>query len=131
MATISGKVLIIDDSETVRSHLSSLVMRHGVAVATAADGREGLAQLESPTDFGLVFVDVTMPHLDGIAMVEAVSEAFKKQGRTLPPIIMVTTESSRTIASRARQAGARGWIVKPCTEDVIDSLVVKFLKPAS
>jgi two-component system chemotaxis response regulator CheY len=75
----------------------------------AKDGLEGLAQIEAHPDAGLIFCDLAMPRMNGIAMIEDLA----RRKWNSAPIVMLTTETDLTALIRARQAGATGWIVKP------------------
>ena len=127
-ATHSRKVLVVDDSRTVRAHLAHVLEELGVTVIFAADGLQGIEQFRANPDLSLAFVDVSMPNLDGISMIEQLSSEWGSQGKALPPIIMVTTENSKEMVNRARGAGIKGWIVKPFRPDALKILAEKFAK---
>ena len=102
-------ILAIDDSSTMRRLVQSTLVQCGYAVETAEDGIDGLEKLENVRP-DLVITDINMPRLDGFGFIDAVRA--QDQHRTTP-IIVLTTESSADLKSRARDAGATGWIVKP------------------
>ncbi|TVZ40296.1 response regulator receiver protein [Alteromonadaceae bacterium 2753L.S.0a.02] len=103
-----ANVLVVDDSGTVRSEVSGFLSQHGLNVATAVDGCDGLAKIQADRDLKLVICDINMPNMDGLTMVEKV----KQSGRNIH-IIMLTTESNAEMKNRGRNAGVKGWIVKP------------------
>lgn len=81
----------------------------GYDVIEAADGNAGLAQAKNNA-VSLVLTDQNMPGMDGLTLIKSL--------RALPnykatPILMLTTESSDTMKSQGRAAGATGWLVKP------------------
>lgn len=103
-----AQVLVVDDSSTVRNEVSSFLSSNGIAVDTAVDGVDGLNKIKSDGELKLVLCDVNMPNMDGLTMVEKVKEAGKSIA-----IIMLTTESSPSMKQRGKDAGVKGWIVKP------------------
>lgn len=103
-----AKVLVVDDSSTVRNEVSSFLSSQGIDVDTAVDGADGLAKIQRDGDLKLVLCDVNMPNMDGLTMVEKVKQAGKNIS-----IIMLTTESSASMKQRGKDAGVKGWIVKP------------------
>jgi two-component system chemotaxis response regulator CheY len=108
--------------------LAHVLEELGVTVIFAADGLQGIEQFRANPDLSLAFVDVSMPNLDGISMIEQLSSEWGSQGKALPPIIMVTTENSKEMVNRARGAGIKGWIVKPFSPDALKILAEKFAK---
>lgn len=101
-------VLVIDDSATVRNEVAAALA--GFELLQATNGREGAELLEGRADIALAICDINMPEMTGIEMLERI------EGRTANPelkILMLTTEGQPAIIRRARQLGAKGWIVKP------------------
>ena len=103
-----AQVLIVDDSLTVRNEVSAFLENNGIQVATAEDGLKGLDAIQRDRSLKLILCDVNMPNMDGLTMVEK----LKQSGNTIP-IIMLTTESSASMKQRGKDAGVKGWIVKP------------------
>ena len=103
-----AKVLVVDDSSTVRNEVSGFLSSQGIDVDTAVDGVDGLAKIQRDGDLKLVLCDVNMPNMDGLTMVEKV----KQSGKSVS-IIMLTTESSASMKQRGKDAGVKRWIVKP------------------
>lgn len=113
---MSKKVLVVDDSATVRQQVGTALRQAGFTVIEAVDGVDGAARIAATADLALVICDVNMPRMNGLEMVESV--------RTNPaaaamPIIMLTTEGDPTLVARAKQAGAKGWIVKPFKPELL------------
>ncbi|MFZ2289310.1 MAG: response regulator [Halopseudomonas yangmingensis] len=104
-----ARVLIVDDSSLIRQEVSQFLSQQGLQTLTAADGNEGLQQLRSQRDIGLVICDVNMPGLDGLSM----AEKTRNELGCHTPIIMLTTENCPKMKARGKAAGVRGWIVKP------------------
>ena len=110
------KILIVDDSATVRQQVAMALSHAGFIVVEAIDGVDGIGKIEACADLALVICDVNMPRMNGLEMVEAV----KKSGRAAKlPIVMLTTEGDPSLVARAKQAGAKGWIVKPFKPELL------------
>ena len=103
-------ILIVDDSSTMRQQVSMALKQAGFVTVEAADGREGLATIDSNRRIDMVICDVNMPNMNGLEMVEKVKS--KPENKSLP-ILMLTTEGQPSMIKRAKEAGAVGWIVKP------------------
>ena len=114
------KILIVDDSATIRQQLSFTLSKDGFEVVEAVDGVEGIAKLGSVEGIALVVSDVNMPNMGGLEMLEA----LKTKGSTIP-VIMLTTEGSKELIERAKLAGAKGWLVKPFKPEQIIQAVKK------
>lgn len=105
-----GKILVVDDSSTVRDEVVSFLRNNGLQVVAAVDGLDGLAKLKANSDVTLIVSDVNMPNMDGLTMAEKIRNELKNN---LVNIVMLTTESSMGMKERGKAAGVRGWIVKP------------------
>lgn len=105
-----AKILIVDDSSTVRDEVSGFLKKNGLDVATAVDGKDGLAKLKADSNIKLVVTDVNMPNMDGLTMVEKIRGEL---GNSTVNVIMLTTESNPSMKERGKAAGVKGWIVKP------------------
>ncbi len=105
-----AKILVVDDSSTVRDEVAGFLKKHGLDVATAVDGKDGLAKVKADPGLKLVVCDVNMPNMDGLTMVEKVRGEL---GNAAINVIMLTTESSPAMKERGKAAGIKGWIVKP------------------
>jgi len=111
-----SKILVVDDSSTVRDEVAGFLSKNGLAVATAVDGRDGLAKVKSDTSIKLVVCDVNMPNMDGLTMVEKIRGEL---GNSMLNVVMLTTESSPAMKERGKAAGVKGWIVKPFKGDAV------------
>jgi two-component system chemotaxis response regulator CheY len=116
------KVLIIDDSSSVRRQLSTALGKAGFVVLEAADGMEGAEQIRAETDLALVICDVNMPRMSGLDLLERLQPELAQ--RQLP-VVMLTTEGQPEAMSRAKKWGAKGWIVKPFKEQLLLGAVQK------
>jgi two-component system, chemotaxis family, chemotaxis protein CheY len=119
---MSKKILIIDDSSTVRQQVGILLTEAGYEVLQAVDGIDGLSQIRAGgKDLELVFCDVHMPNMSGIDMLKMLA----RDAVQLPPIVMLTTEGNPSSITQAKEAGARGWIVKPVKPETLLATVRK------
>jgi two-component system chemotaxis response regulator CheY len=108
--TVMAKILVVDDSSTVRDEVASFLKTNGLDVAVAVDGKDGLAKMKADPGIKLVVSDVNMPNMDGLTMVEKIRGEL---GNSTVNVIMLTTESSPNMKERGKAAGIKGWIVKP------------------
>lgn len=117
-----NKILIVDDSITVRQQVVAALKPAGFDVAEACDGEDALTQLLGGLAVGLVICDVNMPKLNGLDMLERVrSEA----SIAATPVLMLTTEGQPEYIARAKALGAKGWMVKPFKAELLVSAVKK------
>ena len=117
------KVIIVDDSATMRQQVSMALQPAGFEIVEAVDGVDGLAKIEADESIGIVILDVNMPRMNGIELAEKLSE----QGRIAAglDVVMLTTEGRADLIRRAKEAGAKGWIVKPFKPDLLLAAVQK------
>ena len=118
---MSGNVLVVDDSSTVRQQVRAALTDAGFNAIEAEDGKEGLRML-AESEIACVICDVNMPRMNGIEMVE---EVHRNPDLRQPPIVMLTTEGAQDLISKAKAAGACGWIVKPFQPDLLIAAVRK------
>ena len=118
------KVLIVDDSRTIRQQVNFTLSKGGFQVVEAEDGQDGLSKLKSNPDVAMIISDVNMPNMNGLEMVEAING---DAGIPHPPIVMLTTEGSGDLIDRAKKAGAKGWLVKPFKPEQLVAVVTKLV----
>ena len=112
---VSGalKVMVIDDSKTIRKSAQSLLIKEGCEVITANDGFEALAKIaEHRPD--LIFIDIMMPRLDGYQTC-----ALIKNNRLFKniPVIMLSSKDSIFDKARGKIVGSEKYLTKPFTKD--------------
>ncbi|MDF3064431.1 MAG: Chemotaxis regulator - transmits chemoreceptor signals to flagelllar motor component CheY [Polyangiaceae bacterium] len=107
---LDKKILVVDDSATVRQQVRAALADTGFEIVEAADGIEGLDAIAARQDLAAVVCDVNMPRLGGLQLLETLSAQGKVPGL---PVVMLTTEGQPALMQRAKAAGARGWLVKP------------------
>jgi two-component system, OmpR family, copper resistance phosphate regulon response regulator CusR len=101
------KVLVVEDEAKAADYLLRGLGEHGYAVDVARDGREGLAFAEAG-DHALVLLDVMLPGLDGLQIVEALRRGGKRV-----PVLMLTAREDVDDRVRGLRAGADDYLVKP------------------
>ncbi len=116
------KLLLVDDSTTVRNTLK-IYLCEKYEVSEADNGQIALDKAKSEDIDGFI-VDVNMPVMDGITLVEKL-RAESKYSKT--PIIMLTTESRAEKREAGKKAGANGWMVKPCDGDKLLGVLSKLI----
>ena len=108
-------ILIVDDSEFVRSYHSYILEQAYYRVITAVDGSDGLEKLyTNPCD--LVLTDINMSNMDGYEFIRRVRAERKYSSL---PIIIVSTESEAKDKMKGFDAGANLYIVKPSTPEMM------------
>lgn len=107
------KVMVIDDSKTIRRTAETLLKRHGCQVITATDGFEALAKIAEHRP-EIIFVDIMMPRLDGYQTC-----ALIKHNRLFrsTPVIMLSSKDSIFDKARGRIVGSEQYLTKPFTRD--------------
>jgi two-component system, chemotaxis family, chemotaxis protein CheY len=116
------KILIIDDSVSVRRQVSGVLGQAGFEVLEATDGLNGADQIRAQSDLALVICDVNMPKLNGLDMLESLKDEIALRAL---PVVMLTTEGQPDAMARAKRSGAKGWIVKPFKEHLLVGAVKK------
>jgi twitching motility two-component system response regulator PilG len=117
---ISGlKVMVIDDSKTIRKSAESLLKNAGCEVITATDGFEALAMIADSRP-NVIFVDIMMPRLDGYQTCALIknNEEFKDT-----PVIMLSSKDGLFDKARGRIVGSEQYLTKPFTrEELLDAI---------
>lgn len=109
----SLKVMIIDDSKTIRKSAETLLSKEGCEVLTAEDGFEALAII-AVNKPDIIFVDIMMPRLDGYQTCTLIKN--NRQFRDTP-VIMLTSKDSIFDKARGRIVGSEEYLTKPFTRD--------------
>jgi len=107
------KVMVIDDSKTIRRTAETLLKKAGCDVVTATDGFEALAKIadEKPS---IIFVDIMMPRLDGYQTCALIknNQVFRET-----PVIMLSSKDGLFDRARGRIVGSDQYLTKPFTKD--------------
>ncbi len=118
------RVLVVDDSPTVRKLVSMTLQRSGYEVVHAADGMEALSKVHNERP-DLILLDVTMPHLDGLKVCRVVKSVDSTQSI---PIIFLSGKDGFLDKVRGRTAGAADYLAKPLDPVLLLRVLQKHLK---
>jgi response regulator NasT len=113
------RVLIAEDEALIRMDLREMLEEEGhEVVGEARDGAEAIALARSARP-DIVFMDVKMPNVDGIAAAQAIS------AESIAPVVMLTAFSQASLVEEAAKAGAMGYVVKPFSRnDLVPAMQV-------
>ena len=116
---LNVKVMVIDDSKTIRRSAETLLKKAGCEVVTAIDGFEALAKItEHKPD--IIFVDIMMPRLDGYQTCALIKNNQTFKGT---PVIMLSSKDSIFDRARGRIVGSEEYLTKPFSkEDLINAI---------
>ncbi|MDR9436544.1 twitching motility response regulator PilG [Thiohalophilus sp.] len=119
------KVLVIDDSKTIRRTAETLLKKVGCEVITAEDGFEALSKI-ADTHPDIIFVDIMMPRLDGYQTTALIknNKVFRET-----PVVMLSSKDGLFDRARGRIVGSEQYLTKPFTKEellgAIKSLVLE------
>jgi putative nucleotidyltransferase with HDIG domain len=119
----NDRILVVDDEETIREIVSSMLAGAHFQTRQAASGIEALAILESGEDFDLVLSDLMMAEMDGIALLERAKEKYPDM-----PIVMVTAVHDIQVALQALRNGAYDYLLKPFEREQLLATVRRALE---
>ena len=107
------KILVIDDSKTIRRTAETLLSKEGCQVFTAVDGFDALSKIADHQP-DLIFVDIMMPRLDGYQTCSLIkhNKVFKDT-----PVIMLSSKDGLFDRARGRIVGSEQYLTKPFTRD--------------
>jgi len=109
------RVMVIDDSKTIRRTAETLLKREGCEVVTATDGFEALAKIADQRP-QIIFVDIMMPRLDGYQTCALI----KKNARfAATPVIMLSSKDGLFDRARGRMVGSDEYLTKPFTKETL------------
>ena len=125
---LSGlKVLVIDDSKTIRRTAETLLAKEGCEVFTAVDGFDALSKIADHQP-DIVFVDIMMPRLDGYQTCALI----KKNGKFHhTPVIMLSSKDGLFDRARGRMVGSDQYLTKPFTKESLIKAVAAHVKAAA
>lgn len=109
------KVMVVDDSKTIRLSAQKLLEKEGCKVVTAVDGFEALSKIVE-TKPSVIFVDIMMPRLDGYQTCALIkhNQIFKST-----PVIMLSSKDGIFDKAKGRIVGADEYLTKPFSKDEI------------
>ena len=113
------KILVIDDSKTIRRTAETLLAKEGCEVHTAVDGFDALAKIADHHP-DIIFVDIMMPRLDGYQTCSLIkhNKTFKDT-----PVIMLSSKDGLFDRARGRLVGSEQYLTKPFTKDELLSAI--------
>ncbi|EYC51874.1 chemotaxis protein CheY [Hylemonella gracilis str. Niagara R] len=122
---MSKTIMVVDDSASLRQVVGIALRGAGYEVIEGSDGKDALSKLTGQK-VHLIISDVNMPNMDGISFVKALKQlpAYK-----FTPVIMLTTESQEAKKAEGQAAGAKAWVVKPFSPEVMLNAVQKLILP--
>jgi len=120
------KVMVIDDSKTIRRTAETLLRKEGCEVVTAVDGFEALAKI-SDQQPQIIFVDIMMPRLDGYQTCALIknNQMFKHT-----PVIMLSSKDGLFDKARGRIVGSEQYLTKPFTREELLGAIRRYVDKA-
>ncbi len=113
------RVMVIDDSKTIRRTAETLLKKEGYEVVTAVDGFEALAKI-SDLQPHIIFVDIMMPRLDGYQTCALIKN---NQNFRHVPVVMLSSKDGLFDKARGRICGSDQYLTKPFTrEELLDAI---------
>ncbi len=119
-----AKILIVDDSDTLRIQLREALESAGHNVIEGVDGADGLRQASENRDINMIITDFNMPQMDGVTMAGKIREIPEL---SKVPMLMLTTEATPDIKAAGKAAGILAWIVKPLVPSKVLPAIEKVL----
>ena len=115
------QVLVIDDDAVVGRSFDRVLSEKGYEVSTALSGEEALETIEN-TEFDVVFTDIKMPGMDGLEVAKRI-----KARCPWTPVVVITGYGTAENEARASVLGVSGFVHKPLTPEIIESITLKAL----
>ena len=118
------KVMVIDDSKTIRRTAEALLSKEGCEVITATDGFDALAKI-ADSQPAIIFVDIMMPRLDGYQTCTLIKNNVDFQST---PVIMLSSKDGLFDRAKGRIVGADQYLTKPFSKDELLSAIRDHVK---
>ncbi|MDY6944769.1 MAG: response regulator [Pseudomonadota bacterium] len=122
---MAKRILVVDDSESLRQIVGIALRRAGYEIVEARNGQEALAQLDTGK-LHLIISDVNMPIMNGL---EFVKHVRRHASAKFTPVVMLTTEGQEDMKRQGKEAGAKAWISKPFNAPQLLEVVSKLVLP--
>lgn len=116
------KILVVDDSSSLRSIIRHTLEINGYQVIEAGDGYEAIQKISD--DIKLLISDINMPKMNGIELVKNIRNNTSYKAL---PILILTTESASELKEEGKKAGATGWLVKPFDAEKLLFIIKKLI----
>ena len=128
------KVIVIDDTSSIRNQVRTILTKQGFNVLEAENGKLGIDLIKENLDCALIIVDLNMPIMGGFEMLETLEE--QDIGIEIPKVIFTTEgitdgENSQKIKEHGKDLGVKTWFTKPLTskrEDILITTVKKLVE---
>jgi len=120
---MAKRILIVDDSATVRKFVAASLAMQGFTVVAACDGMDALEKLPSGT-FDLVITDLNMPNMDGFELIRSLRE--NPLTREVP-VIILSSLGDRDSMAAGRELGVKSYLMKPFSLEKIQYEVSKYI----
>ncbi|WIO75667.1 twitching motility response regulator PilG [Porticoccaceae bacterium LTM1] len=121
------KVMVIDDSNTIRRTAETLLAKAGCEVVTAVDGFDSLAKI-ADIEPHVIFVDIMMPRLDGYQTCALIKNNSKFRNT---PVIMLSSKDGLFDKAKGRIVGADDYLTKPFSKTELFDVLERYSQPAS
>ena len=119
-----SKILVVEDSPSMRQLISTSLKASGHNVEEAEDGVVGVEKSQREV-FDLIISDVKMPNKDGLELTAALRAMPEYQ---YTPIILLTSIDDEKLKEKGRQIGATGWLLKPFDSETLIRAIKKVLR---
>lgn len=119
---IKPQVLVIDDDAVVGRSFDRVLTKKGYEVSTALTGEEGLEQI-AKNAYDVVFTDIQMPGMNGMEVAEEI-----KSKCPWTPVVVITGYGTEEHEARASVLGVSGFVRKPLTPEIIESITLKAMQ---
>jgi twitching motility two-component system response regulator PilG len=119
------KVMVIDDSNTIRRSAEIFLLQAGYHVVLAEDGFDALAKIADHQP-DVIFVDIMMPRLDGYLTCSLIKKHAKFRST---PVVMLSSKDGLFDRARGRMVGSDQYLTKPFTKDTLIGAVNAFMNP--
>jgi len=116
---VRGRILLVDDNDTLRRALRRILSAEGHEVVEAANGREAIQRTQGE-DFDLIVSDVCMPDMDGVELLRAIHERDADL-----PVLLITGDPELKTAMQAVEYGALEYLTKPVDADKLKASTVR------
>jgi two-component system chemotaxis response regulator CheY len=113
---MAKRILIVDDSKTVRNLVAFIMKKEGFKVIIAEDGLDGLEKLYSEEKVDLIISDINMPRMDGFTFIRTVRE---QEAYRDVPIVVLSTEGQEKDIQKGLGLGANLYMVKPAQPETM------------
>ena len=124
-----AKILIVEDSDSVRISLKNILLPVGLEIIEAVNGLEALSKLAESPDVDVILCDINMPEMNGM---EFIREQCNHDAYSKIPTVMCTTESHPRLTQEAKQTGVvRAWLMKPFKPEILKATIDRIFREKS